>query len=71
MKLKEGDEVEVWSKDTQTGYRHRDTGALAVLNRDEVAVVVNGSVGDIRVHYPRWGFNIARQGEGQKLANGA
>lgn len=69
--LKAGDEIEVWSIDTKTGYRHRDSGKLVGLNRDEVALAVEGAAGEVRVHYPRWGFNIARKGEGHKMVNGA
>lgn len=58
LKLKAGDEVEVFPIDT--GFSHRDRGTLLTLTPNEVVVgkKMNVGGGPIRVHYQRWGFRV-------------
>lgn len=65
LRLKEGDEVEVWPIDS--GSRHRDRGRLINLTHDKVVIEVENGIGEkmVRVHAPRWGFRIAKAGAGE------
>lgn len=58
LRLKKGQEVEVWP--TDTGFRHRDRGQLVSLTKDEVVVAAKTKVGEteVRIHAPRAGFRI-------------
>jgi hypothetical protein len=58
LKLKAGDEVEVFPIDS--GFSHRDCGTLLTLTPNEVVVgkKMNVGGGPIRVHYQRWGFRV-------------
>lgn len=46
-----------------TGYNQRDSGKLVILNKSEVAVSTKSQQDsvEVRIHYPRWNFNIMRQ----------
>ena len=59
LKLKKGQEVEVWP--TDSGFRHRDRGRLVTLNAGEVVLSAKtGTIGEeIRIHCPRVNFRIA------------
>ena len=66
--LKAGDTVEVWPIDS--GFGHKDTGALLGLTEDEVVLGVKSQNGqDIRIHHPRQQFRIraVSPGSGSKL----
>jgi hypothetical protein len=60
LKLKPGDEVEVFPIDS--GFTHRDRGTLLTLTPNEVVVgkTMNAGGGPIRVHYQRWGFRVIK-----------
>lgn len=55
MKLKEGDEIEVYASDY--GFTHRDRGDLVGLTSTEV--VIRNSQG-LHLHFPRWNFRIEK-----------
>ena len=55
LMLKQGQEVEVWARDS--GFGHKDRGKLVGLDRREVVIELEGEKG-IRLHFPRWGFRI-------------
>lgn len=59
--LKEGQLVDMYPIDT--GYNKRDSGKLVVLNAHEAAVSALTQQGskEIRIHYPRWNFEIVPQ----------
>lgn len=59
--LKEGQLVDMYPVDT--GYNKRDSGKLVLLNANEAAVQTHTQQGDkeIRIHYPRWNFEIVPQ----------
>lgn len=58
LRLKKGQEVEVWP--TDTGFGHRDRGQLVSLTKDEVVIAAKTKVGEteVRIHAPRAGFGI-------------
>lgn len=60
LKLKPGDEIEVYP--LETGFTHRDRGTLLTLTPNEVVVgkKMNAGGGPIRVHYQRWGFRVRK-----------
>ena len=60
LRLKAGDEVEVFPIDS--GFSHRDRGTLLTLTPNEVVVgkKMNAGGGPIRVHYQRWGFRVIK-----------
>jgi glutathione S-transferase len=59
--LQEGDEVEMFPKDT--GYDRKDSGKLVGLNAREAVVEAKCQDGskEVRIHYPRWNFEIVRR----------
>lgn len=59
--LKEGEMVDMHPIDT--GYNQRDSGKLVVLNSHEAAVSTKSQQDgvEVRIHYPRWNFNVMRQ----------
>lgn len=62
--MKEGEEVIMYPIDT--GYNTKESGKLVGLGAHEAVVSTKSKQGDkeIRVHYPRWNFEIERQGAG-------
>ena len=56
--LKKGQEVEVWPIDS--GSKHRDTGALLGLSKEEVVLSVKPEAygAELRLHFPRTNFRI-------------
>ena len=59
LKLKKGQEVEVYP--TDSGFSSRDRGRLVALNATEVVVETETKVGacSVRIHCPRIDFRIA------------
>lgn len=62
--MKEGEEVIMYPIDT--GYNAKDSGKLVGLGAHEAVVSTTSKQGDkeIRIHYPRWNFEIERPGAG-------
>ena len=60
QKIQEGDEVEMWPVDT--GYDRKDSGRLVRLDVNEMAVrtLTQQDGKEIRIHYPRWNFDIKK-----------
>jgi len=58
LRLKKGQEVEVWP--TDTGFKHRDRGRLLSLTKNEAVIAAKTKVGEteVRIHAPRAGFGI-------------
>jgi len=58
LRLKKGQEVEVWP--TDTGFKHRDCGRLLCLTKNEAVVAAKTKVSgkEVRIHAPRAGFRI-------------
>ena len=69
LRLKQGQEVEVWASDMANGYKYRDRGTLIGLDDEEVVISVKtGSAeGEIRLHAPRSGFRVAAVSSQAKL----
>ncbi|KPI41644.1 uncharacterized protein AB675_8991 [Cyphellophora attinorum] len=65
LKLQKGQEVEIWP--TDSGFGHRDRGALVGLNEDEVVIAVDVSGKEVRLHFPRINFRIAAVGSASNL----
>ncbi|KAF2086351.1 glutathione S-transferase [Saccharata proteae CBS 121410] len=65
--LRRDDVVEVWPIDS--GFSHRDRGRLVSLTPDEVVLASKTPTGDgeVHVHFPRWGFRVAKAGGRTKL----
>ncbi|GAB7343540.1 hypothetical protein MBLNU457_1550t1 [Dothideomycetes sp. NU457] len=66
LKLKKGQDVVVFPIDT--GFKHKDTGKLVALNKEEVVIAVKApeGSGQVHLHAPRWGFRVLPAG-GAKL----
>ncbi|KAL8631956.1 hypothetical protein Q9189_002332 [Teloschistes chrysophthalmus] len=66
LALEKGQYVESWPIDS--GFRHRDSGQLVALTRQEVVLKTQAKIGhrDIHVHHPRTNFRIQPVG-GAKL----
>jgi hypothetical protein len=62
LKLSKDQLVEVWP--TDSGFRHRDRGALIGLDNEEVVLAAESGV---RLHFPRVGFRVAAVAEQSKL----
>ncbi|KAI4258780.1 MAG: hypothetical protein LQ352_001089 [Teloschistes flavicans] len=64
--LEKGQYVESWPIDS--GFRHRDSGQLVALTRQEVVLKTQAKIGhrDIHIHHPRTNFRIQAAG-GAKL----
>jgi len=58
VKLRKGQNVVVYPIDT--GFRHKDTGKLVGLNKEEVVIAVKTpeGKGEVHLHAPRWGFRV-------------
>ena len=64
--LKKGQEVEVWPIDS--GFNHKDRGALISLSTKEVVLESETNDGEkVRIHTPRHGFRIRSTGKGVTL----
>lgn len=50
-------EVEVWP--TDSGFRHKDRGALVALDDEEIVIAIKPAGKELRLHYPRTGFRVA------------
>jgi hypothetical protein len=59
--MKEGEEVIMYPIDT--GYNSKDSGKLVGLGAHEAVVSSKTKQGEkeIRIHYPRWNFEIERK----------
>ncbi|KAI0019314.1 glutathione S-transferase [Xylariomycetidae sp. FL0641] len=60
LRLEAGVAVRVWPADY--GAAHKEAGKLVSLDADEVVLQTAGQFGTVRVHAPRRGFKIARDG---------
>ncbi|KAK7511890.1 glutathione S-transferase [Phyllosticta citriasiana] len=64
-----GTEVEVWPLDS--GSSHHDKGRLVSLTWDEVVIATRADdkkwEAEIHVHFPRWGFRVARASASAKM----
>lgn len=62
--MKEGEDVIMYPIDT--GYNSKDSGKLVGLTAHEAVVSTKDKSGEheIRIHYPRWNFEIERPGAG-------
>ena len=60
--LKKGDQVEGWPADT--GSKHRDQGVLVGLTQQETVIETKSQNGTpVRVHHPRWNFQLEAAGK--------
>ncbi|KAF2104467.1 glutathione S-transferase [Rhizodiscina lignyota] len=59
--LRKGEEIEMWPIDS--GFSHKDEGELVGLSADEMIIRKQAKGKELRIHYPRWGFRIARAGD--------
>jgi hypothetical protein len=66
LRLKVGDEVEVWP--TDSGFKHKDRGRLLGLSANEVVIAVQSKTSkEIHLHTPRNNFRIAAAKGASKL----
>ena len=56
---------------TDTGYNYKDSGKLVGLGANEAVVSTKSNQGgeEVRIHYPRWNFEIEKAGQ-KKGASG-
>lgn len=66
LRLKVGEEVQVWPTDSGSSYR--DRGRLLKLSTNEVVIAVKSEAGqEVHLHYPRNNFRIASVKSASKL----
>jgi hypothetical protein len=60
LQLQQGDLVDLCP--TDSGFRHKDSGRLLKLDKDQVvlAIQTNSGAKEVRIHAPRWGFRVSK-----------